>query len=212
MLPFTTYILIFGITASAVVWLGRTSKSKALSKDLRKVPGPRGLPLVGNTLSLGPQPQRLFRKWALEYGELFRIQMGWDTWVFVNSPAAVKEIFDKQSAITSGRPRMPVASLLVSGGMRFLLMDNTLEWRNLRSMVHKLLTPKMSEAFVPSQEFEAKQLMYDLLTDNAEETEFYNHVRRYTLSVVITSTYGRRVPEWVCIPNCPTRFWKLTSA
>jgi hypothetical protein len=71
-------------------------------------------------------------------------------------------------------------------------------------MVHKLLTPKMSEAFVPSQEFEAKQLMYDLLTDNAEETEFYNHVRRYTLSVVMTSTYGRRVPEWVCIPNCLT--------
>jgi cytochrome P450 len=127
MLPFTTYILIFGITASAVVWLGRTSKSKALSKDLRKVPGPRGLPLVGNTLSLGPQPQRLFRKWALEYGELFQIQMGWDTWVFVNGPAAAKEIFDKQSAITSGKARMPVASLLVSGGMRFLLMDNSLE-------------------------------------------------------------------------------------
>ena len=74
-------------------------------------------------------------------------------------------------------------------------------------MVHKLLTPKMSDAFVPSQEFEAKQLMYDLLTDNSRETEFYNHIRRYTLSVVMTSTYGRRVCEWVCFP----RFVKLAA-
>jgi cytochrome P450 len=207
MLQFTTYLLIFGILGSTILWLGRNPKSKLIPKGLREVPGPKGLPLVGNTLSLGSQPQRLLRKWAVEYGELFQIQMGWDTWVFVNSPAAVKEIFDKQSAITSGRPQMPVASLLVSGGMRFLLMDNTLEWRKLRSMVHKLLTPKMSDAFVPSQEFEAKQLMYDLLTDNPKETEFYNHIRRYTLSVVMTSTYGRRVCEWVCFP----RFVKLAA-
>jgi cytochrome P450 len=207
MLQFTTYLLIFGILGSTILWLGRNPKSKLIPKGLREVPGPKGLPLVGNTLSLGSQPQRLFRKWAVEYGELFQIQMGWDTWVFVNSPAAVKEIFDKQSAITSGRPQMPVASLLVSGGMRFLLMDNTLEWRKLRSMVHKLLTPKMSDAFVPSQEFEAKQLMYDLLTDNPMETEFYNHIRRYTLSVVMTSTYGRRVCEWVCF----LRFVKLAA-
>jgi hypothetical protein len=61
-------------------------------KSLRFVPGPKGLPLVGNTLSLGAQPQKLFQKWAVEYGELFKIQMGWETWVFVNSPEAVKDI------------------------------------------------------------------------------------------------------------------------
>jgi cytochrome P450 len=164
---------------------------------MRDVPGPKGLPIIGNTLSLGSQPQKIFRKWALEYGDVFKIQMGWDYWIFVNSPAAVKDIFDKHSAITSGRPRMPVVADLVSGGMRFLLMDYTPKWRQLRAVVHKLLTPKMSDTFRPSQEFEAKQLMFDLLTDNKDDEAFYNHIRRYTTSVVMTSTYGRRVPEWV---------------
>ncbi|OBT52691.1 hypothetical protein VE04_06011, partial [Pseudogymnoascus sp. 24MN13] len=49
---------------------------------------------------------------------------------------------------------------------------------------------------MPSQEFEAKQLIYDILTDNKDEWSFYMHVRRYTTSVVMTSTYGRRVAEW----------------
>lgn len=186
----------FVILVLAFITYNYSSKSK-IPKSLREVPGPRGLPIVGNTLSLGRQPQKVFKKWSLEYGELYKIQMGWNDWIFVNSPAAVKEIFDRQSAITSGRPRNPVVSDLVSGGMRFLFMDYTPEWRKLRAVVHKLLTPKMSNTFLPSQEFESKQLMFDLLTDNNDNALFYNHIRRYATSVVMTSTYGQRIPSWV---------------
>ncbi|KAL3426712.1 hypothetical protein PVAG01_00221 [Phlyctema vagabunda] len=196
MSSYTGLLFLIGIILTiAIFTFSFTSQTKP-PKHLRQVPGPKGLPIVGNTLSLGAQPQRLFREWALQYGELFKIQLGWENWVFVNSPEAIKEIFDKQSAITSGRPRMPVGSDLVSGGMRFLLMGYTAQWRKLRAVVHKLLTPKMSNTFLPSQEFEAKQLLFDLLTDNNDETSFYNHIRRYSTSVVMTSTYGRRIPSW----------------
>ncbi|KAK5080715.1 hypothetical protein LTR05_008419 [Lithohypha guttulata] len=169
-------------------------------KGLSLVPGPRSWPLVGNTLQLKPQPQRQFQAWAQRYGEVFKIRMGWYDWVFVNDPAAVKEIFDKQSAVTSGRVPMPVASDLISDGKRFLLMGYTAEWRKLRAIVHKLLTPKVSATFRPSQELEAKQLIYDVYRDSQrlDETSFYMHVRRYTTSVVMTSTYGRRIPQWDC--------------
>jgi cytochrome P450 len=166
-------------------------------KGLRSVPGPKGLPIVGNTLQLGPQPQRMLKLWADQYGEIFQIRLGLENWVFLNSPRAVKDILDKQSAITSGRAPMPVANDIVSGGMRFLLMSYSPTWRKLRAIVHKLLTPKVSNTFMPSQEFEAKQLVYDLLTDNEDEWTFYMHVRRYTTSVVMTTTYGRRVATWV---------------
>jgi len=167
------------------------------------VPGPRGWPVVGNTWQLRPQPQSQFKAWAREYGDLFRIRIGWYDWIFVNDPAAVKEIFDKQSAITSSRIPMPVLSDLVSGGKRFLLMGYTPEWRKMRAFVHKLLTPKASETFLPSQEFESKQLIFDLYQDSLrkDETSFYMHVRRYTTSVVMTSTYGKRIPQWVCSPR-----------
>lgn len=188
-----TIFAVSGIIA-VLVFAYLTSQTKKIPKGLRRVPGPPGIPLLGNTLQLKPQPQRQFQQWAREYGELFQIQMGYENWVFLNSPEAVKEILDKQSAITSGRAPMPVASDLISGGMRFLLMGYTSEWRKLRTIVHKLLTPKVSDTFKPSQDFEAKQLIHDLYSDNKGEENFYMHVRRYTTSVVMTSTYGRRIP------------------
>ena len=54
----------------------------------------------------------------------------------------------------------------------------------------------MSATFKPSQLFESKQLTYDLLENNGDQTEFYTHTRRYATSVIMTSTYGRRVPTW----------------
>ncbi|KAJ9605738.1 hypothetical protein H2200_009587 [Cladophialophora chaetospira] len=193
-------LLIAPCVVFACVSLLYTFNSSKPPKGLRKVPGPRGLPLLGNTLQLEPHLQGQLQTWAKQYGDLFKIQMGWYNWVFVNDPAAVKEIFDKNSAVTSGRVPMPVGSDLLSGGKRFLFMNYTPEWRKLRAIVHKLLTPKSSETFRPSQEFEAKQLLWDIFEDNnkGDYGSFYMHVRRYTISVVMTSTYGRRVPKWDC--------------
>lgn len=64
--------------------------------------------------------------------------------------------------------------------MRFLLMGYTPTWRKLRAIVHnKLLTPRASEGFKPSQEFEAKQLVHDLYARNGDQKSFYTAVRRH---------------------------------
>lgn len=132
---------------------------------------------------------------------MFQIRMGWENWIFLNDPAVVKELLDKQSAVTSGRAPSPVASDIISGGKRFLFMSYTPEWRKLRTIVHKLLTPKASALFKPSQELEAKQLVYDIHEDQLrnDQESFYMHCRRYSTSVIMTSTYGRRVPQWVSL-------------
>lgn len=175
-----------------------TKVPKPVPKGLRTVPGPKGIPLAGNMLQLGLYPQQKLTEWTQQYGEIYQIKLGYYNWVFLGSPTSVKEILDKQSAVTSGRVPMSVCSDLISGGMRFLLMSHTPTWRKLRAIVHKLLTPKSSATFMPSQEFEAKQLVYDLLSANDGDEKWYQHIRRYTTSVVMTSTYGRRIPTWVC--------------
>jgi cytochrome P450 len=91
----------------------------------------------------------------------------------------------------------PVLSGILSGENRLLLLTYGEKWRKLRAIVHKSLTPKGSSTYKPGQEFEAKQLIYDIATDNATQEDFYMHVRRYTTSVVLLSTYGLRVPSWV---------------
>ncbi|OJJ33663.1 hypothetical protein ASPWEDRAFT_173101 [Aspergillus wentii DTO 134E9] len=174
------------------IYLYKSSKSKS------PTPYPAGLPIIGNTLQLTSQPHRQFIQWARQYGEIYRVRLGLMDWYMLNSPEAIKEILDKQSSVTSSRAPMPAAQEALSGGMRFVFMAYGPEWRKLRSVSHKLLTPRMSDTFRPSQDFEAKQLLFDLLVDNAGEREFYMHVRRYTTSVMMTSTYGRRIPTWEC--------------
>jgi hypothetical protein len=72
-----------------VFWIRR-------DKRLDKIDGPKGRLFVGLGLSL-PQPasQRL-REWAQQYGDIYKIKIGYYNWVVLSSPEAVKEVLDKQ--------------------------------------------------------------------------------------------------------------------
>ncbi|KAI3319057.1 O-methylsterigmatocystin oxidoreductase [Xylariaceae sp. AK1471] len=163
-------------------------------KGFRQVPGPRGLPILGNLYQLSIRPQHELTAWAREYGELFQIKLGLTTWIYVNSPEAAREIMDKQSAHTSSRLPTPVASDLIGGDMRFVLMPDNKKWSFWRRTTHRLLTPSMCLGYLANQELEAKQLVYDCLTDNKNETEFYSHARRFATSIIMATTYGWRLP------------------
>ena len=54
----------------------------------------------------------------------------------------------------------------------------------------------MTASFIPMQEYEAKQLLVDLATKNANQRDFYEHLRRYSVSIIMTTTYGRRISHW----------------
>ncbi|KAJ5661213.1 cytochrome P450 [Penicillium longicatenatum] len=90
--------------------------------------GLRNVPVAGKYKDLSKYPQREWRKWAQQHGELFQIRLGWENWVFVNSPEAMKEIFNKQSQHTSSRAPSPILSDLISGGMRCVIeLDNLVD-------------------------------------------------------------------------------------
>lgn len=66
-------------------------------------------------------------------------------------------------------------------------------WRAQRSVVRQLTSVPMTATFMPSQEFETKQLLFDLATDNGSGKEFYMHMRRFAFSIIMTNTFGTRV-------------------
>ena len=87
----------------------------------------------------------------------------------------------------------------VLGDRGILSMSYTPKWRKMRGYMHQLLTPKASLAFVPSQEFEIKQLLDDFSREEGKNsTDFYMYIRRMTFSIMMTSTYGQRIPKWDC--------------
>ena len=89
--------IIFKICLPLVVILVAWSLFQRRNNPLRTIPGPKWkYPVIGLGFGLPPKPIHVFRKWAQEYGEIFRIRVGWYDWVVINSPEAFKEIFDKQ--------------------------------------------------------------------------------------------------------------------
>lgn len=204
-----TLVLVSLLLASFILYTRYKNKPPPGTKP---APGPPGLPIIGNAHQLGQQPHQQVTAWAREYGEVYKIRLGWNDWYMICSPDACKEILDKQSAYTSSRPPAPVCQDALAGGMRFLFMEYGPEWRKLRSISHKLLTPAVSATFKSSQEFEAKMLLEELLNgaDVKKGNEVsYKAIRRYTVSVIMTSTYGRRIPEWVSahLRRPLTEFW-----
>ena len=79
----------FILVTATVLWNFR-------KRPLDKIGGPKGNILVGIGLSLPPKATQRLREWAQQYGEVYKIRIGWYHWVVLSSPEAIKEVFDKQ--------------------------------------------------------------------------------------------------------------------
>ena len=169
-----------------IAWLVRDNR-------LDTIPGPKGYPLIGVGYKLPPKAPAVFRKWALEYGDVFKLRVGWYNWVVINSPEAIREILEKQAVVTSSKAPSPMGHDIVTGGNRMPTMPYGSHWRALRTIIRQITTVPMTATFVPSQEFETKQLLFDLATDNDNHRNFYQHMRRYAFSIIMTNTFGTRV-------------------
>lgn len=182
-------VLIGGL-AIIVTWLRR-------DRRLDTVPGPKeGYPLIGLGLFLPLNAPALFHEWALQYGDIFKVRVFWYNFVFINTPDAVREILEKQAVATSSKAPAPMSHDIITGGKRMPTMPYGPHWRAQRSLVRVITTVPMTTTFQPSQEFETKQLLFDLATQNENQRDFYQQMRRYAFSIIMTNTFGERVKHW----------------
>jgi hypothetical protein len=95
LLTFTNALLILTVGLGLLVLyvlVERWLQTRVLST----IPSPDGNVWLWGRPGLPPNAIDVMRRWAREYGELFRLRIGWYDWVVINSPEAFKEIFDKQ--------------------------------------------------------------------------------------------------------------------
>ncbi|KAJ7471393.1 cytochrome P450 [Mycena galericulata] len=175
-------------------------------------PGPPTLPILGN-VHIFPKEfaHYKFTEWARKYGGIYsasvfaliphsmtlipspcKLKIGPGTAVVLTDAAAVKEIMDKRSATTSDRPSNHVGDL-VTGGLHLGFARYGDTWRTLRRAAHTILTPQATARQLPIQRAEATQLLHDIL---CTPQSFYNHIRRYSSSVILSVLCGKRAPRY----------------
>ena len=92
----TLYVYVLPVAAGILFLLTTTVLWILKNRPLNKIDGPKGNILFGIGLSLPPKATQRLREWAQQYGEVYKIRIGWYHWVVLNSPEAIKEVFEKQ--------------------------------------------------------------------------------------------------------------------
>ncbi|KAM9302109.1 vitamin D 25-hydroxylase [Gastrophryne carolinensis] len=80
-------------------------------------PGPPGLPLLGNILSLTPdEPHAYLRRLSLSHGQIFSLDLGGISAVVLNGYDAMKECLVQQGDVFADRPALPLFRKLTKMG------------------------------------------------------------------------------------------------
>ncbi|KAJ8507981.1 hypothetical protein ONZ45_g9708 [Pleurotus djamor] len=152
-------------------------------------PGPPRLPLLGNLLQLG-QSHGLWRpmtRWGQIYGPVLSLSVFGKPFVVLNSHKAASDLLDRRSAIYSDRPRNIVIGELMTRGFLMVITRYGDVWRRMRRASHEAVGPHVYKEYLPQIEIEASLLISTLLET---PDDFYSHVQRMTISLMISLIYG----------------------
>ncbi|KAF2033419.1 cytochrome P450 [Setomelanomma holmii] len=177
-------------------------------QDREKLPLPPrapGLPLIGSMPDIiaatkTGQQHLLFGNWAREFGEIVRVEAGPFTQYFLNSDAAVKEIFDKQSSASSERPRWIVSNEQICNEKNVLLLPASVPvWKLQRKVILQGMTSvPRSDAGLPYLHYETAKFLNDVASSDKLATSsvhLFNEIGRYTYSAFASQTFGMDIPN-----------------
>ena len=164
-------------------------------RQIRQLPGPFALPLIGNTLQVKlPRIHRDVEGWVRRYGPFVRAWFGRTLVLVVADSEAV-------AAVLRDRPdgfRRPLSSYIVSeemGGIPGLFLAEGTEWRNQRRMVMAGMAPGAIKAYFPALVTVAQRLQrrWQHAATQGQAIGLDDDLKRYTVDIIAGLAFGSEV-------------------
>ncbi|KAK2464322.1 hypothetical protein APHAL10511_003779 [Amanita phalloides] len=163
-------------------WRARTPRGASLP------PGPKGLPFFGLVRNVPHDYAWLtYAEWAKKYGDVVYLKTYGQPLVILSSFKAANELFEKRSAVYSGRPRMVMADELMGWDWDFLHMTHSDRWRQHRRVFHQSFQPRAIQGYHPIIRRAALHLVINFA---ATPEDFVNHIRHFSGGIVLRIAYG----------------------
>ena len=125
-----------------------------------------------------------FTKLPKQYGGMYSLKLGPGTAIVLTDRRLVREIMDKRSAVSSGRPVSTVGQKLVCSDDHVLVMDYSPKWRDMRKLISQEVTAAACDSYyVKLQEAEAVQMLRDFVES---PDLLMDHPRRFSNSVIMS--------------------------
>ncbi|KAI4315299.1 hypothetical protein L6164_028124 [Bauhinia variegata] len=97
-------------------------------------PGPRGIPILGNLLSLDPELHSYFADLGRTYGPILKIRLGTKIGIVVSSPSIARQVLKDQDTTFANRDMPAVAAPVTYGGLDIAWTPYGPQWRMLRKV------------------------------------------------------------------------------
>ncbi|KAI0060742.1 cytochrome P450 [Artomyces pyxidatus] len=158
----------------------------------RRIPGPKGLPIIGNLLDVPQEDEyRVFSAWQKKYGDIFQMNVLGQPLIILNSPKLCVEMLNKKSLIYSSRPHLPMACDLVGWKDVLVLLPYNDKFKACRRMMQSVIGTRSSvDQFRNTLEAESQHMVRRLIN---EPENFVGPVRKAVGSIILMISHGYKV-------------------
>ena len=168
-----------------------SERSKAGGGQWSNLPGPKGIPLIGNLLQLDlKRLHKVLEGWADDYGELYTMRLGRRQVLVVSDPDLINDAlrnrpegYRRLGTIESVQNEMGVGGVFSAEGER---------WRRQRQMVNQTFNPKHLRQFYSTAVAITDKLKKRLskYADSGDDVSVQNDLMRYTVDITTNLAFG----------------------
>nr|AFJ44751.1 cytochrome P4501A [Micropogonias undulatus] len=191
------------ITVLCVVYLALRCFHTEIPEGLRRLPGPKPFPLIGNVLEVGSKPYLSLTAMSKRYGDVFQIQVGMRPVIVLSGTDTVRQALIKQGEEFAGRPDLYSFRFINDGKSLAFSTDQAGVWRARRKLAYSALrsfsslegtTPEYScmleEHICKEGEYLIKQLNNVMKADGSFDP--FRHIVVSVANVICGMCFGRR--------------------
>ncbi|MDY7225203.1 cytochrome P450 [Hyalangium rubrum] len=160
-------------------------------RGMDSLPGPRPLPLLGNTLEMKPTSFHLvLEDWARRYGEIYRCHMGPRPVVVLSNPEVIRKVLIDRPA--TFRRLRNLEKVMEDMNLLGVFPAEGETWRRQRKLLNPGFQATHLETFYPSLSTITQRLrgVMELAAKEAHTVDVLPLIMRYTVDVTCIVSFG----------------------
>ena len=163
-------------------------------RKFAELPGPPGIPLLGNMLQIDPvHYHQAMEDWAEKYGLYFRVRIGRKQMLVLSDSAAIAGILRNRPDALRRSPR--VTAPLNELGARGLFTAEGEDWRTQRKLVMRAFAPEVVRNFFPvlSAMTERLRKRWHTAVRAGHEVNLLRDLKAFALDITVSLAMGQDI-------------------